>query len=492
MFARQNIITFSKLNRAVHHSLKIHVTVLAIIVSVVSGLILSIHQNHFLNTQVAYLFPTLIALLVIGNYFWHKGFQGLLNPTISVLTGFLLFLSAGPLLNPTSASWNVEFYTSADMYLPVVGLYSIGLCAFLFGVNIASKQRTSIKGPHRLEFRIDLERLWLFFLAVVIIFMFCYVALSLLNGLNLLDFFFTSRYGVSQVGFSHPLSRYFEQIIRYLVISVSVLSGAILALSTQPMRRIVALSTISICILYMLSRGVRFHFLYSIGGAILVWWHLSQKTLRPGKPLRRPWRLWLIGSMTLLFAIQMIAIRNTPGGLRTYLSNGPNLVGIQNFIDYGIDRNIAIQQALETVPSERPFIWGLSFISPFVSYIPRNMWAGKPTMLSGYMEGYTIFANPNTTFSILGELHINFGLLGIVVGMLIAGLLAQRWQNFYLIHGTSTPVTILYAMSLPAFALFVRGDFQAAFNSAFFPGLLVLLILNLSRPSSRYPEPSTS
>jgi len=220
----------------------------------------------------------------------------------------------------------------------------------------------------------------------------------------------------------------------------------------------------------MLSRGVRFHFLYSIGGAILVWWHLSQKTLRPGKPLRRPWRLWLIGSMTLLFAIQMIAIRNTPGGLRTYLSNGPNLVGIQNFIDYGIDRNIAIQQALETVPSERPFIWGLSFISPFVSYIPRNMWAGKPTMLSGYMEGYTIFANPNTTFSILGELHI----------------------NFYLIHGTSTPVTILYAMSLPAFALFVRGDFQAAFNSAFFPGLLVLLILNLSRPSSRYPEPSTS
>jgi hypothetical protein len=43
------------------------------------------------------------------------------------------------------------------------------------------------------------------------------------------------------------------------------------------------------------------------------------------------------------------------------------------------------------------------------------------------------------------------------------------------------PITLLYYMSLAAFAFTVRGDFQAAMTPTIYPMAIVLLLLFLSR-----------
>jgi oligosaccharide repeat unit polymerase len=465
-------------------SLKARVVLLAAALSILSGLRFSLNESPFLEAQVAYAIPTTIVLLVIGFVALRKGLLGLLNPVVSLMVGFLLFFSAAPLINPSNSNLAIGIYSDPSRFLPLAGVYLLGLTAFLVGLFLARQPRASPRGQKWLGFEVDANKLWKWYLVIVLIAAAYLAALIILNGLNPIEFFFSSRYAGGQRSFSHPLSRYLDQLLRYFIMALGSLSGIIFALSDQPKRHLIALSVIALSALYILAGGVRFHFLYLVGGTILVWWHLSS-SMNKTKLTIPPLRLILIGVMVVFLMMQMIAIRNTPGGLLNYLSGGPRFVSLDAFIDNGIDRNIGLEQALIAVPARRSYVGGLSFISMFTAFVPRVLWANKPTTAWAYMAGYTIFDQPNTSFTILGELHINFGFPGIVFGMLIIGIFTQNWHRLYLMYQKTVPMTTFYSMSLLVFAFLVRGDFQTAVGTIFYAMLIVLFVLRTSRKSNQ-------
>lgn len=468
-------------------SLKTRVVLITVNSFVLIGILFSVNESRFLDAQVAYAIPTVIALLAIGFVAWRQGLFGLLNPVVSVMVGFLFFFSAAPLINPSNSNWAIEIYSEPSRFLPLAGLYLLGLIAFLMGTLLPLQARVSPRGQGWLDFEVDINKLWRWYLVILLIAVVCLATLIILNDLNPIQFFLSSRYFGGQIRFSHPLSRYLDQLFGYLIIALGVFSGMVLALSYKSKRRVRALLTVSLCGLYLLATGIRSHFLYLVGGSILVWWGLRWRDTRQKIKLT-PGLIW--GGLFIIFlASQMILIRNTQGGLVSYLSRGPRLVSLRSFVDYGIDQNISLEQVLNAVPDQRPYVGGISFISPFVAFVPRQLWAGKPTTAWAYMQGYSIFnKSPNASFSLLGELYMNFGFVGVTIGMIVVGFFTQRWHQLYVKHKHSVLIPTLYYMSLPAFAFLVRGDFQAAMTPIFYPGLVVLFVLRASRRKVSKPN----
>lgn len=480
MLAKSAFSNIPRPNITFRLSTQTRVVLIAAILSVSMGLQLSVNENRFLGAQVAYAMPTAIALLTIGIYFWRKGFLGLLNPTIFVMVGFLFFFSSAPFVNPTNSKWAVEIYSSPDRFLPLAGLYLLGIVSFLIGVLLAHRFIFPFKNEIWFKFKININRLWRLYLALILITIMCVSIVLFLNRLNPIDFFLSSRYVGGHINLSHPLSRYFDQLFGYLIIALGALSGIIFASSSLWKRRTVAFAVVFLCSLYLFSTGVRSRFLYLVGATVLVWWSLSWEGNI--KKIKVTPRLIWTALFLILFVSQMIVIRNTRGGLMNYLSRGPQFISLRTFVDYAIDQNISLEQILDAVPHQRPHVGGMSFISPFVAFVPRQLWSGKPTTAWAYMRGYTIFAeSPNASFSLLGELYMNFGLLGVPIGMTLFGFWTQRWYQLYNRNRQFIPMNTLYYMSLPAFAFLVRGDFQAAITPIFYPGLVVLFVLRSSR-----------
>jgi oligosaccharide repeat unit polymerase len=436
-------------------------------------------QGNFAAGQLAYALPTALACFIIALQGIRHGVQGLLSPVTAMLTGCLIFFSAAPLLNPVNSFWAVALYSNPERFTATAGIYLVGVLCFGLGL-VWANSLVLPQGRHWLDFAVDANRLWIGFLLVAGGALLLLLLLIRLNRLSPLEFLLASRYFGTQLSLSHPLSRYLDQLFSYQIIAAAALAGAVVALSRQWWQQLIAVLVVALFGLFLLSSGVRSHFLYLTSGAVLVWWGLRW---RLADRLVLPPQVLLVGVLALFLATQMIQIRNTPGGFTAYLTQGPRVQNLRSFIDYGIDQNLSLEQVLVAVPAYRPYVGGFSFLSPFVAFVPRELWPNKPTTAWAYMAGYsTIFAaSPNAAFSFWGELYLNFGMIGVLLGSLLAGIVAQRWFRFYLAYRQSVPITLLYYMSLAAFAFTVRGDFQAAMTPTIYPMAIVLLLLFLSR-----------
>lgn len=80
------------------------------------------------------------------------------------------------------------------------------------------------------------------------------------------------------------------------------------------------------------------------------------------------------------------------------------------------------------VPNDVDYKYGSSFITVLVSPVPRTMWPDKPVIFPGKeiaREIYKVGENNNVGIppGLVAELYMNFGLLGIILGMAIYGSL---------------------------------------------------------------------
>jgi oligosaccharide repeat unit polymerase len=127
---------------------------------------------------------------------------------------------------------------------------------------------------------------------------------------------------------------------------------------------------------------------------------------------------------------------------------------------------------IQVFPTDHDFMWGTSYIYVFLSPIPRQLWAGKPdapvvTVLRavfgsrGVQQG---LAYPN-----IGEMYVNFGLPGEILGMALFGFLLRKLWTFVRRNAHDRWALIWYALWFPFLVQVVsRGYFvQIAQEFAF-------------------------
>jgi oligosaccharide repeat unit polymerase len=166
------------------------------------------------------------------------------------------------------------------------------------------------------------------------------------------------------------------------------------------------------------------------------------------------------------------------GSQRSYIGTrrtAPSIVGTNNFYRNYVShqelsqfRNFVL--ILEGVPGRLPFQHGATFLS----IIP-----GAPFPVGGYPFSSTFYPEllaKGTSIppSFPGELFMNFGFIGVVVGMTLLGLTLGILESAFKRRRGSIGVILVYAYSIVPLGGLLRGDF-ATFGGYYMLGLLPLL-----------------
>jgi oligosaccharide repeat unit polymerase len=177
----------------------------------------------------------------------------------------------------------------------------------------------------------------------------------------------------------------------------------------------------------------------------------------------------------------------------------PSLLGQQTLRSLfgGVIINVnAMELTYQTYPERREYLHG-SGIAPMVLFwIPRAAWPEKPistsTVISRQYLGVDTKANLANT--IFGELYQNFGLAGVVLGMLVIGMIVAGLNKKLHDNLHNLTLWVVWFMIVPDFMTEWRGDLtamtvQALLRVALFLGLawvLAKIVPKRSAEAERY------
>jgi hypothetical protein len=214
---------------------------------------------------------------------------------------------------------------------------------------------------------------------------------------------------------------------------------------TRGMRRVtLAIAAISLAVL--LPTGLRYYVLY-VAAAVLLPRHFLRRRLKLwsvlvamllivgivypiGEMYRRQYQSQAVGSQSFSEATAGVMNELTTAGPGGYIdfTFGPALGRV--------DLATPLAALQTVVPNMIDYQWGASFLPALLLWIPRFIWTDKPFYqydnLLGRAEG---LINPNDfrtsiKYSYVGELFLDFGWAGVVLGMVLYGLLFRLLFQF--------------------------------------------------------------
>ena len=112
------------------------------------------------------------------------------------------------------------------------------------------------------------------------------------------------------------------------------------------------------------------------------------------------------------------------------------------------------------------YMGGDSLIAVIYTPIPRVLWPEKPDIRVGPYVAQQVLRIGNRSGvppGAIGELYLNFGWSGIVVGMLLLGAGTSMLYNLYLGNRDDRLARPIYALLLFSIMIFFTGDFASSF-----------------------------
>jgi hypothetical protein len=154
---------------------------------------------------------------------------------------------------------------------------------------------------------------------------------------------------------------------------------------------------------------------------------------------------------------------------------------------HGIDSLIAV---MARVPEQMDYLHGTTiFFLPISALVPRFLWPGKPdTGLGDYFRDTFWSTNSGGAIAISqpAEFYLNFGLIGIIVGMVVLAIIHGSVYEYFRKNRTHTAMIIL-VFSLPYF-IAVERDVSLAYATLFKVYLMLFCVFKyLRRGEARMP-----
>lgn len=213
----------------------------------------------------------------------------------------------------------------------------------------------------------------------------------------------------------------------------------------------------------LLPTGHRFY-LFIVLGSIGIPWHyyierirlswmaiLAAFTILVLNPVGQLWRTeYHVEGATGPSDIPRVAA----GVVQALGSMSPN-----DYLDYAVGQRFerlneaaTVSALMNTVPSVAPYKYGETYLPMVTWIVPRFVWPDKPTFQFfndiGRETGLIAPNDYQTTvvYTLIGELYLDFGYLGVPLGMLVLGI-AYRWLYQALMSGRRNQTAVLaYAL----------------------------------------------
>jgi O-antigen polysaccharide polymerase Wzy len=178
-----------------------------------------------------------------------------------------------------------------------------------------------------------------------------------------------------------------------------------------------------------------------------------------------------------------------------------------NFADYfwlGLDATFRrldgmgiLSVIIRDTPGRVEFQGGWSIAHVAIAYIPRVLWPGKPILGTGQFITETYGYGPGiesaTGSTWIGELYMNFGWSGVLVGMTLAGVFLRFLQESFLGIEATIPAMLVGVVALLTLSATMGGDILTSVNTVVFaiaPVVLAhVLIRTLTPRPARMPPP---
>jgi oligosaccharide repeat unit polymerase len=286
------------------------------------------------------------------------------------------------------------------------------------------------------------------------------VAMSVIGGANLRDFFVyttTGGYGTfwnemhANLGFLVAV-----QVVGGLAIALLPLQLSV----TRPYRRILPVVVALIASLVLLGGGQRGPFIGAASAAGLVW-------LKTSKKRRSQRTALLLGSLVLLLITGFTGLARAAATDRSVTF--ANVAGEP----FGAGNNLFLPLAglSTTVPAEIPYLRGHSYLQVFVLPIPRALWSAKPadditTVITTFDPDNSGFAFPE-----FGEGYANFGFTGVALCGVIIGAVSELLHRRYAMSQDLKGAVVAAVQAGVFLQLFSRGDFAPMFTT--YIGILI-------------------
>jgi hypothetical protein len=170
--------------------------------------------------------------------------------------------------------------------------------------------------------------------------------------------------------------------------------------------------------------------------------------------------------------------------------------GVQDAIAQGFETSAGrsanldlFADVIRRTPSEIPYWNGQTYLSLIGAFVPRFLWPEKPTkelgQAFGHRYGYVGVNDTNTAVNLpfLVEFYLNFGMFGVVFGMMVVGIiytLIARAVN----NPGQDDLLSLAGIVLMIPLTNIESDFSLGFGGLILNGVALLLILRLIRRSN--------
>ena len=140
---------------------------------------------------------------------------------------------------------------------------------------------------------------------------------------------------------------------------------------------------------------------------------------------------------------------------------------------------------VDAVPERVDYQNGETLVLFLYGPIPRSIWPEKPVIRIGLMVGQEIFNRPNDSGvppGFVGELYMNFGKIGVAVGMFVLGILNALLYKHTILTRNSANSVLIYALGtlILSFTL-LTGDVTITMSQIFRYGIILLIGLFFAR-----------
>ncbi len=133
---------------------------------------------------------------------------------------------------------------------------------------------------------------------------------------------------------------------------------------------------------------------------------------------------------------------------------------------------------MRDTPDRVPYQHGWSIGNVFIAYVPRALWPGKPDVSLGQWittnYGPGLHIQSHTAPSWVGEFYLNFGYIGIVVGMMCMGVFLRLIQE-YLLARSTIPIALAGVSALWAVSFSVEKALFSPINTVIFNAVPIVL-----------------
>jgi len=171
--------------------------------------------------------------------------------------------------------------------------------------------------------------------------------------------------------------------------------------------------------------------------------------------------------------ISLIVERTTSYGMTEVFSSvfgGANLASIES-----------LSRIVDAVPTKLDYLYGQTFYWTTLSPIPRALWPEKPVTTIGlYLKHHLENSNAvagGVPASWLGELYLNGGLLGVVVGQLLFGYFSARVLQWFYVNNNNRFARLHYINFVVIFTFYItKTEFKTALNRGAGFGVAFILV----------------